>query len=76
MPVAKPVIFGVPFEDDRRSTTPPVFLVLALWLTRNPSALADRARLIAIRDSEIAAQSMGVNLRSTNRWPSPTRRRR
>ena len=38
------------------------FLVLALWLTRNLLRSPTGRAWIAIRDSEIAAQSMGVNL--------------
>ncbi|HMK00688.1 MAG TPA: branched-chain amino acid ABC transporter permease [Reyranella sp.] len=63
MPVAKPVIFGVPFEDDRSFYYLCLFfLVLALWLTRNLLRSPTGRAWIAIRDSEIAAQSMGVNL--------------
>jgi branched-chain amino acid transport system permease protein len=63
MPVAKPVIFGVPFEDDRSFYyLCLLFLVLALWLTRNLLRSPTGRAWIAIRDSEIAAQSMGVNL--------------
>ena len=38
------------------------FLVVALWLTRNLLRSPTGRAWIAIRDSEIAAQSMGVNL--------------
>src|SRR5437667_280514 len=38
------------------------FLVLVLWLTRNLLRSPTGRAWIAIRDSEIAAQSMGVNL--------------
>ena len=63
MPVDKPVIFGVPFEDDRSFYYLCLFfLVLALWLTRNLLRSPTGRAWIAIRDSEIAAQSMGVNL--------------
>ena len=63
MPVAKPVIFGIPFEDDRSFYYLCLFfLVLALWLTRNLLRSPTGRAWIAIRDSEIAAQSMGVNL--------------
>src|SRR6267142_4748089 len=63
MPVAKPVIFGIPFEDDRSFYYLCLFfLVLALWLTRNLLRSPTGRAWIAIRESEIAAQSMGVNL--------------
>ena len=63
MPVDKPVIFGVPFEDDRSFYYLCLFfLVLVLWLTRNLLRSPTGRAWIAIRDSEIAAQSMGVNL--------------
>jgi branched-chain amino acid transport system permease protein len=63
MPVAKPVIFGVAFDDDRSFYYLCLFfLVLALWLTRNLLRSPTGRAWIAIRDSEIAAQSMGVNL--------------
>jgi branched-chain amino acid transport system permease protein len=63
MPVDKPVIFGVPFHDE----TPfyylcLFFLVIVLWTTRNLLRAPTGRAWIAIRDSEIAAQSMGVNL--------------
>ncbi|HEX7200618.1 MAG TPA: branched-chain amino acid ABC transporter permease, partial [Dongiaceae bacterium] len=63
MKVDKPVIFGVAFADDRSFYyLCLVFLVLALWLTRNLLRSPTGRAWIAIRDSEIAAQSMGVNL--------------
>src|SRR6266850_3222175 len=63
MPVAKPTILGVPFDDDRSFYYLCLFfLVLALWLTRNLLRSPTGRAWIAIRDSEIAAQSMGVNL--------------
>jgi branched-chain amino acid transport system permease protein len=62
-PVDKPVIFGVPFGGDA------AFYVLCLavligglWLTANLLRSPTGRAWIAIRDSEIAAQSMGVNL--------------
>ena len=58
-----PSIFGVPFDDDRSFYYLCLFfLVLALWLTRNLLRSPTGRAWIAIRDSEIAAQSMGVNL--------------
>ena len=62
-PVDKAVIFGVSFAD----STPFYFLCLAflvggLWLTQNLLRAPTGRAWVAIRDSEIAAQSMGVNL--------------
>src|SRR2546422_8939924 len=62
-PVDKPVIFGVSFANDVAF----YFLCLAiliggLWLTRNLLRSPTGRAWVAIRDSEIAAQSMGVNL--------------
>ena len=64
MPVAKPVIFGVHFDGRRgRSTISACSSSsLALWLTRNLLRSPTGRAWVAIRDSEIAAQSMGVNL--------------
>ncbi len=62
-PVDKPVIFGVSFAGDVAF----YFLCLAvliagLWLTANVLRAPTGRAWVAIRDSEIAAQSMGVNL--------------
>jgi branched-chain amino acid transport system permease protein len=62
-PVDKPVIFGVSFASDMAF----YFLCLAallgaLWLTANALRAPTGRAWIAIRDSEIAAQSMGVSL--------------
>jgi branched-chain amino acid transport system permease protein len=62
-PVDKAVIFGVPFGDSRAF----YFLCLAvlivgLWLTANLLRAPTGRAWVAIRDSEIAAQSMGVHL--------------
>jgi branched-chain amino acid transport system permease protein len=62
-PVDKPVIFGVALAGDGAF----YFLCLALllgglWLTRNVLRAPTGRAWVAIRDSEIAAQSMGVNL--------------
>ena len=59
----KPVIFGVSFASDWAF----YFLCLAvliagLWLTANLLRSPTGRAWVAIRDSEIAAQSMGVNL--------------
>src|SRR5215475_3029713 len=63
MKVDKPVIFGVGFDDDRSFYYLCLFfLVVVLWLTRNLLRSPTGRAWIAIRDSEIAAQSMGVNL--------------
>ena len=61
--VDKPVVFGVPLGGD----VPFYFLCLAvlaggLWLTANLLRSSTGRAWVAIRDSEIAAQSMGVNL--------------
>jgi branched-chain amino acid transport system permease protein len=62
-PVDKPVVFGVSLANDVAF----YFLCLAfllggLWLTRNVLRAPTGRAWVAIRDSEIAAQSMGVNL--------------
>ena len=63
MKVDKPVIFGVEFATDRSFYfLCLLFLVMTLWLTRNLLRSPTGRAWIAIRDSEIAAQSMGVNL--------------
>lgn len=63
MPVEKPVIFGVPFQEEGAFYYLCLFfLVVVLWLTRNLLRSPTGRAWIAIRDSEIAAQSMGVNL--------------
>src|SRR5438045_1294333 len=61
--VTKPSIFGVSFASDAAF----YFLCLvvlmgALWLTVNVLRTPTGRAWVAIRDSEIAAQSMGVNL--------------
>jgi branched-chain amino acid transport system permease protein len=63
MAVAKPVIFGIPFTSDRAFYYLCLFfLAVTLWLTRNLLRAPTGRAWVAIRDSEIAAQSMGVNL--------------
>jgi branched-chain amino acid transport system permease protein len=63
MKVDKPVIFGVDIADDRSFYYLCLFfLVVVLWGTRNLLRSPTGRAWIAIRDSEIAAQSMGVNL--------------
>ena len=63
MKVDKPVIFGVEFATDRSFYYLCLFfLVVVLWGTRNLLRSPTGRAWIAIRDSEIAAQSMGVNL--------------
>jgi branched-chain amino acid transport system permease protein len=62
-PVDKPVLFGVSFATELAF----YFLCLAiligaLWLTANLLRSPTGRAWVAIRDSEIAAQSMGVNL--------------
>lgn len=63
MKVDKPVIFGVEIADDRSFYYLCLFfLVIVLWCTRNLLRAPTGRAWIAIRDSEIAAQSMGVHL--------------
>src|SRR5262245_61012023 len=63
MPVEKPVIFGVHFSDAATFYyLCAAILALTLWMTRNLLRSPTGRAWIAIRDSEIAAQSMGVNL--------------
>src|SRR5882672_10756598 len=62
-PVDKPVVLGVSFANDVAF----YFLCLAvligaLWLTANLLRAPTGRAWVAIRDSEIAAQSMGVHL--------------
>lgn len=62
-PVDKPVLFGVPFANDVAFYFLCLgFLVGGLWLTANLLRSPTGRAWVAIRDSEIAAQSMGVNL--------------
>jgi branched-chain amino acid transport system permease protein len=62
-PVDKPVIFGISFATDAAFYFLCLgFLIGALWLTRNLLRSPTGRAWVAIRDSEIAAQSMGVNL--------------
>lgn len=62
-PVAKAVIFGLPFGGGVAFYfLCLVFLAGALWLTQNLLSAPTGRAWVAIRDSEIAAQSMGVNL--------------
>lgn len=61
--VERPVVFGLPLGGD----VPFYFLCLAflggaVWLTANLLRSPTGRAWVAIRDSEIAAQSMGVNL--------------
>ena len=62
-PVDKPVIFGISFVTDAAFYFLCLgFLIGGLWLTRNLLRAPTGRAWVAIRDSEIAAQSMGVNL--------------
>ncbi len=62
-PVDKPVLFGVSFAHDVAFYFLCLaFLIGALWLTANLLKAPTGRAWVAIRDSEIAAQSMGVNL--------------
>lgn len=73
--VEKPVIFGLALEGDATVFGHTfafgdlafyflclAFLIVALWLTANLLRSPTGRAWIAIRDSEIAAQSMGINL--------------
>src|SRR5215475_4507204 len=61
--VAKAVIFGIPFGSSVAFYfLCLVFLAGGLWLTQNLLSAPTGRAWVAIRDSEIAAQSMGVNL--------------
>src|SRR5438445_1979040 len=62
-PVDKPVIFGISFATDAAFYFLCLgFLIGGIWLTRNLLRAPTGRAWVAIRDSEIAAQSMGVNL--------------
>src|SRR2546421_2413315 len=62
-PVDKPVLFGVSFAHDVAFYFLCLaFLIGALWLTANLLKPPTGRAWVAIRDSEIAAQPMGVNL--------------
>jgi branched-chain amino acid transport system permease protein len=62
-PVDKPVIFGVSFASDVAFYFLCVAVLIAgLWLTANVLRAPTGRAWVAIRDSEIAAQSMGVHL--------------
>jgi branched-chain amino acid transport system permease protein len=61
--VDKPVIFGVSFANNHAFYFLCLaFLIGALWLTQNLLRSPTGRAWVAIRDSEIAAQSMGVHL--------------
>ncbi len=63
MAVEKPVIFGISLGSDSAFYYLCAgLLAVTLWLTRNLLRSPTGRAWIAIRDSEIAAQSMGVNL--------------
>src|SRR6267142_2615935 len=62
-PVDKPVIFGISFANEVAFYFLALaFLIGGLWITRNLLRSPTGRAWVAIRDSEIAAQSMGVNL--------------
>jgi branched-chain amino acid transport system permease protein len=61
--VARPVIFSISFSrNEAFYFLCLAFLIGALWLTQNLLRAPTGRAWVAIRDSEIAAQSMGVNL--------------
>ncbi|MBX3500188.1 MAG: branched-chain amino acid ABC transporter permease [Alphaproteobacteria bacterium] len=62
LPVAMPEILGISFDKTAFYYLCLFFLVLCLWLTRNLLRSPTGRAWVAIRDSEIAAQSMGVHL--------------
>jgi branched-chain amino acid transport system permease protein len=62
-PVDKPVLFGISFASELAFYFLCLTVLLgALWLTANLLRAPTGRAWVAIRDSEIAAQSMGVNL--------------
>jgi branched-chain amino acid transport system permease protein len=62
-PVAKAVAFGLSLgTDERFYFLCLAFLIAGLWLTANLLRSPTGRAWVAIRDSEVAAQSMGVNL--------------
>src|SRR5712691_9714031 len=62
-PVDKAVLFGISFANDVAFYFLCLaFLIGGLWLTANLLRAPTGRAWVAIRDSEIAAQSMGVNL--------------
>jgi branched-chain amino acid transport system permease protein len=62
LPVAMPQILGYTLTKTAFFYLCLFFLVLTLWLTRNLLRSPTGRAWVAIRDSEIAAQSMGVHL--------------
>jgi branched-chain amino acid transport system permease protein len=61
--VDRPVIFGISFHNDAAFYFLCLaFLIGGLWITRNVLRSPTGRAWVAIRDSEIAAQSMGINL--------------
>jgi branched-chain amino acid transport system permease protein len=61
--VDRPVIFGVPFSTDVAFYFLCVAVLIGgLWLTSNVLRSPTGRAWVAIRDSEIAAQALGVNL--------------
>jgi branched-chain amino acid transport system permease protein len=61
--VDRPVIFGISFHGDAAFFFLCLgFLLGGLWITRNVLRSPTGRAWVAIRDSEIAAQSMGINL--------------
>lgn len=62
-PVGKAVAFGLSMgTDERFYFLSLAFLIVGLWLTANLLRSPTGRAWVAIRDSEVAAQSMGVNL--------------
>src|SRR5262249_34469286 len=62
-PVDKPVVFGIGLGGDSAFYFLCLaFLIVGIWLTGNLLRAPTGRAWVAIRDSEIAAQSIGVNL--------------
>jgi branched-chain amino acid transport system permease protein len=61
--VERPVILGYEFHDEAAFYLLCLgFLISGLWLTRNLLRAPTGRAFMAVRDSEIAAQSIGINL--------------
>ena len=60
--VPPPEVFGVVLYADRFHIVVAIFLVVLYWLARNLVDSAYGRAFVAIRESQLAAQAMGVNL--------------
>jgi branched-chain amino acid transport system permease protein len=62
-PVPTPYIFGIPFQDATGIYYVSLaVLVIVMWMVANLLRSPTGRALVAIRDSEISAQSMGIHL--------------